>query len=51
MTNVKKVKYLKIDRGRYYYQRRVPDQFREALGFSKCKPLAEMSAIQRQFSL
>ncbi|WP_282048023.1 tyrosine-type recombinase/integrase [Sulfitobacter mediterraneus] len=35
MTRVEKVKYLKIDRGRYYYQRRVPDKFQELLGFKK----------------
>ena len=35
MTAEKKVKYLKLDRGRYYYQRRVPDQFQELLGISK----------------
>ena len=32
---VKKVKYLKIDRGRFYYQRRVPDKFQELLDFNK----------------
>ena len=35
MATEKKVKYLKLDRGRYYYQRRVPDQFQELLGISK----------------
>jgi len=50
MTDMKKVKYLKIDRGRYYYQRRVPDQFRELLGFSKwqtpCGPVSYAKAVQ-----
>ena len=50
MTQVKKVKYLKLDRGRYYYQRRVPDQFRELLGFSKwqmpCGDVSYAKAIQ-----
>jgi len=35
MMGVKKVKYLKIDRGRFYYQRRVPDKFQELLDFNK----------------
>jgi integrase len=50
MTNVKKVKYLKTDRGRYYYQRRVPDKFRELLGFSKwqtpCGDVSYAKAVQ-----
>ncbi|WP_299632092.1 tyrosine-type recombinase/integrase [uncultured Roseobacter sp.] len=35
MTGQKKVKYLKIDRGRYFYQRRVPDRFQRHLGLKK----------------
>jgi integrase len=50
MTAEKKVKYLKIDRGRYYYQRRVPDQFRELLGISKwqmpCGDVSYAKAVQ-----
>ncbi|MEY1556050.1 tyrosine-type recombinase/integrase [Yoonia sp. R2331] len=50
MTVEKKVKYLKIDRGRYYYQRRVPDQFRELLGISKwqmpCGDVSYAKAVQ-----
>ena len=50
MTDIRKVKYLKIDRGRYYYQRRVPDQFRELLGFSKwqmpCGDVSYAKAVQ-----
>ena len=44
MTDGTKVRYLKVDRGRYYYQRRVPDQFQELLGFSKWQmPCGEVS--------
>ena len=50
MPSEKKVKYLKIDRGRYYYQRRVPDQFRELLGISKwqmpCGDVSYAKAVQ-----
>ena len=50
MTTEKKVKYLKIDRGRYYYQRRVPDQFRDLLGISKwqmpCGHVSYAKAVQ-----
>ncbi len=50
MTTEKKVKYLKIDRGRYYYQRRVPDQFRDLLGISKwqmpCGDVSYAKAVQ-----
>ncbi|MEJ8560138.1 tyrosine-type recombinase/integrase [Yoonia sp. GPGPB17] len=50
MSGEKKVKYLKIDRGRYYYQRRVPDQFRELLGISKwqmpCGDVSYAKAVQ-----
>ncbi|WP_162893383.1 tyrosine-type recombinase/integrase [Phaeobacter sp. BS34] len=44
------MKYLKIDRGRYYYQRRVPDQFRDLLGISKwqmpCGDVSYAKAVQ-----
>ena len=50
MAVEKKVKYLKIDRGRYYYQRRVPDQFRDLLGISKwqmpCGDVSYAKAVQ-----
>lgn len=50
MPSEKKVRYLKIDRGRYYYQRRVPDQFRELLGISKwqmpCGDVSYAKAVQ-----
>ena len=50
MIDGKKVKYLKIDRGRYYYQRRVPDQFQELLGISKwqvpCGDVSYAKAVQ-----
>ncbi|GFE52536.1 hypothetical protein So717_42890 [Roseobacter cerasinus] len=50
MPSEKKLKYLKIDRGRYYYQRRVPDQFRELLGISKwqmpCGDVSYAKAVQ-----
>ena len=50
MVNEKKVRYLKIDRGRYYYQRRVPDRFLELLGFSKwqlpCGNVTYAKAVQ-----
>lgn len=50
MTAEKKVKYLKIDRGRYYYQRRIPEQFRELLGISKwqmpCGDVSYAKAVQ-----
>ncbi len=47
MTTEKKVKYLKIDRGRHYYPRRVPDQFRELLGMSKWQmPCGDVSCAK-----
>ena len=50
MPSEKKVRYLKIDRGRYYYQRRVPDQFRKLLGISKwqmpCGDVSYAKAVQ-----
>lgn len=35
MVEQKKVKYLKIDRGRYFYQRRVPDRLHRHLGIKR----------------
>jgi len=50
MMGVKKVKYLKIDRGRFYYQRRVPDKFQELLDFNKwqipCGDVEYAKAVQ-----
>lgn len=50
MTAAKKVKYLKIDRGRYYYQRRVPDQFQELLDLTRwqipCGDVSYAKAVQ-----
>lgn len=50
MAAEREVKYLKIDRGRYYYQRRVPNQFRELLGISKwqmpCGDVSYAKAVQ-----
>ncbi len=50
MSEDKKVRYLKIGRGRYYYQRRVPDRFQELLGISKwqfrCGDVGYAKAVQ-----
>lgn len=50
MTTAKKVKYLKIDRGQYYYQRRVPDQFQELLDLTRwqipCGDVSYAKAVQ-----
>jgi len=32
MAAAEKVRYLKFDRGRYYYQRRVPRDFQDVIG-------------------
>jgi integrase len=50
MTERRKVKYLKIDRGRYFYQRRVPLRLQAHLGFRRwqipCGDVSYSKAVQ-----
>jgi hypothetical protein len=49
MGDAKRVRYLKIDRGRYFYQHRVPQDFQPLLGprwLIPCDDLAFAKAVQ-----
>lgn len=50
MSDTKKVRYLKTDRGRYFYQRRVPQRFQAHLGIKRwqipCGDVSYSKAVQ-----